>query len=129
VLADRGATLVTCPRSNRYVGAGEPPVAEFYASGVRVAVGTDSLASVEDLNLFGELAEIHRLAPRVAPRRILESATRTGAEALGLSGQVGVIQPAARASLIAVDVPRGVPDVEKYLVGGISPGQVRWLEE
>jgi cytosine/adenosine deaminase-related metal-dependent hydrolase len=41
-LAERGVTLVTCPRSNAYTGAGPPPVADFYASGVRVAVGTDS---------------------------------------------------------------------------------------
>ena len=44
--------LVTCPRSNRWVGAGYPPIERFYKSGVAVAVGTDSLASVEDLNLF-----------------------------------------------------------------------------
>ncbi len=128
-LAERGATLVTCPRSNRYVGAGDPPVEAFYASGVRVAVGTDSLASVEDLNLFQELAELHRIAPRVAPRSLIESATRSGAAALGLDGQLGVIAPAARARLIAVDVPRDVRDVEEYLVGGILPGQVHWLEE
>src|SRR4029453_9354945 len=54
-LAERGVTLVTCPRSNAHTGAGEPPVADFYASGVRVAIGTDSLASTPDLNVFSEL--------------------------------------------------------------------------
>src|SRR6185503_9448186 len=39
-LAAREATLVTCPRSNQRTGAGTPPIAAFYASGVRVAVGT-----------------------------------------------------------------------------------------
>ena len=38
-------------------------------SGVRVAIGTDSLASVDDLNLFDELAEVRRLAPRVPAAR------------------------------------------------------------
>src|SRR5215213_9758064 len=33
-LARAGATLVTCPRSNRYVGVGDPPVARFYQSTV-----------------------------------------------------------------------------------------------
>ena len=32
-LAAAGATLVTCPRSNRWVGAGSPPVDQFYALG------------------------------------------------------------------------------------------------
>ena len=56
ILAGRGATVVTCPRSNVHVGVGQPPVSRFYASGVPVAVGTDSLSSVDDLNLFSELA-------------------------------------------------------------------------
>src|SRR5262249_1275488 len=59
-LAARGATLVPCPRSNESPGAGTPPVAAFYASGVRIAVGTDSLASTPDLNLFAELAAMRR---------------------------------------------------------------------
>ena len=50
-LAALGATVVTCPRSNRYVGVGDPPVGAFYASGVRVAVGTDSLASAPDTSV------------------------------------------------------------------------------
>ncbi len=45
-LAEARATVVTCPRSNAWTGAGEPPIDRFYRSGVRVAVGTDSLASV-----------------------------------------------------------------------------------
>ena len=65
-LRQAGATIVACPRSNRWTGAGEPPVDRFYASGVRVAMGTDSLASVGSLNLFEEMTEVRRLAPGVA---------------------------------------------------------------
>ena len=75
--------LVTCPRSNQWVGVGVPPIARFYASGVNVAVGTDSLASVEDLNPFCELKTMRWLAPMVPARQLLESATLTGARALG----------------------------------------------
>jgi aminodeoxyfutalosine deaminase len=128
VLAREGVTLVTCPRSNRWVGAGDPPVARFYASGVRVAIGTDSLASATDLNMFAELAALHHLAPELPPSILLESATRTGAEALGLDN-LGVIRPGALARLIAVDLPAGVRDVETYLVEGIDAAQVSWLDE
>jgi cytosine/adenosine deaminase-related metal-dependent hydrolase len=127
-LARAGATVVTCPRSNRWTGAGTPPIARFYASGVRVAVGTDSLASVEDLNVFGELAEVRRLAPGVPAARLLESATLHGAAALGFAKELGTIEPGKRAELIAVRVPPGVEDVEEYLVGGIEPDAIRWLE-
>lgn len=121
------ATLVSCPRSNRYVGVGDPPVAEFYASGVHVAFGTDSLASVEDLNVFGEMAVARRLAPGVPASRLLESATLAGARALGFGGEFGTIERGKRASLIAVRVPAAVDDVEEYLLGGIQPDAITWL--
>lgn len=128
-LAERGCTLVTCPRSNAYVGAGAPPVARFYESGVPVAIGTDSLASNRDLNLFAELAELRRLAPSVPAAALLASATRTGARGLGLEQELGVIEPGRTAALIAVEVPEGVVDVEEYLVSSVQPGQVHWVRD
>ena len=114
-LAEAGATVVTCPRSNRWTGAGTPPVERFYGSGVRVAIGTDSLASVEDLNLFEELAAVRRLAPGVPAARLLESATVVGAAALGFASEFGTLEPGKRADAIAVSLPAGVEDVEEYL--------------
>lgn len=127
-LAARGATIVTCPRSNGHTGAGAPPISDFYESGVRVAVGTDSLASSPDLNVFAELATMHALAPDVPPERLLDSATREGARALGFDAEFGTLEPGRRARLLAVDVPQGTDDVEEYLVSGIQPDQIRWIE-
>jgi cytosine/adenosine deaminase-related metal-dependent hydrolase len=130
-LAARGATLVTCPRSNRWTGAGTPPIRRFYESGVRVAIGTDSLASVDDLNLFNEMAEVRRLAPDVAARRILRSATLDGAAALGFGSDLGSIAVGKRAALITVRLPPGPlgpEDVEEYLLRGIQPADTAWLE-
>jgi cytosine/adenosine deaminase-related metal-dependent hydrolase len=126
-LAAAGATVVTCPRSNRWTGAGLPPVERFYASGVRVAIGTDSLSSVEDLNLFSELKLIRDLAPAVPPREILASATTHGADALGFGDELGTIQPGKRAELLAVRLPSETVDVEEYLLSGIEPSDVTWL--
>ena len=127
-LASAGATVVTCPRSNQWTGAGVPPIDRFYASGVRVAIGTDSLASVGDLNLFAELAEVRRLTPAVPAARILESATLAGALALGFASELGSIEPGKRAQLLAVRLPADVPDVEEYLLSGIEPQDLRWLD-
>jgi cytosine/adenosine deaminase-related metal-dependent hydrolase len=126
-LAAHGTTLVTCPRSNVHTGAGMPPIAEFYRSGVRVAIGTDSLASTPDLNLFAELAELRRLAPAVPASALLDSATRQGARALGFDADYGTIEPGKRARLLVVAVPEIVDDVEEYLLSGIQPHQIRWL--
>jgi cytosine/adenosine deaminase-related metal-dependent hydrolase len=126
-LAARGATLVACPRSNRHTGAGVPPIGRFYAAGVRVAVGTDSLASSPDLNVFEELAAMRAVAPKVPASALLASATREGARALGFEADYGTLAPGKRARVIAVDVPDPLSDVEEYLLSGIRPEQIRWL--
>jgi aminodeoxyfutalosine deaminase len=128
-LAARGTTLVTCPRSNGHSGAGAPPIAEFYESGARVAIGTDSLASAPDLNMFAELATMRALAPAVPAAALLESATLQGARALGFDAQYGTIEPAKAARLVAVSLPSSVDDVEEYLVSGVQPDQIRWLAD
>lgn len=126
-LSARGTTLVTCPRSNAYTGAGTPPLADFYAAGVSVAVGTDSLASTPDLNVFSELAAMRSLAPAVRAEQLLDSATRRGARALGRADDFGTLEPGRRARMLAVSIPADTSDVEEYLVSGIEPHQVRWV--
>lgn len=128
-LAHLDVTLVTCPRSNLWTGVGAPPVERFYASGVRVAVGTDSLASNTDLSIFAELAALRRLAPGVPASRLIESATVHGAEALGFEAELGSLEPGKLAALVSVDVPASTPDVEEYLVSGIAPDRIRWVTE
>jgi cytosine/adenosine deaminase-related metal-dependent hydrolase len=127
-LAASGATLVTCPRSNGHTGAGAPPLVEFYASGVPVAIGTDSLASTADLNVFAELATMRALAPSVPASTLLDSATRQGARALGFASEFGTLEPGRCSRFLAVQIPPGIDDVEEYLVSGVSPEQIAWVE-
>jgi len=128
-LAAMGITIVSCPRSNRHVGVGSPPVEAFYAMDVPVAFGTDSLASAPDLNVFSEMAEARRLAPRVSARKLLESATLVGARALGFGDRYGSLERGKRAALIAVRVPVGVANVEEYLVSGVPRDAVRRVDD
>jgi cytosine/adenosine deaminase-related metal-dependent hydrolase len=128
-LVARGSTLVTCPRSNGHTGAGAPPIEDFYNYGVNVAVGTDSLASAPDLNVFAELATLRALAPTVSAGALLDSATRQGARALGFDAEYGTIEPGKSARLLAIAIPARTDDVEEYLVSGIEPDQIRWVDE
>jgi cytosine/adenosine deaminase-related metal-dependent hydrolase len=120
-----GAVLVTCPRSNEWVGGGPPRLSHFYASGVPVAIGTDSLASTASLNLFDEMAEMRRIAPEISAAAILDSATRQGAAALGFSLDYGTLATGKRAAIVAVDVPASARDVEEYLVSGVPAAAIR----
>lgn len=135
-LHDRGAVVVSCPRSNTWVGSGAPPLAALYRAGVHVAFGTDSLASTPSLNMFDELAEARRIAPDVPASLLVESATRRGADALGHGREYGTIEPGKRAALIAVSLRGSEPggrfdgtNVEEYLVGGNvrAPQDVRLI--
>lgn len=126
-LRNLGTTLVACPRSNEHVGVGSPPLDLFYASGVEVALGTDSLASVDDLNMFAELGKARRVAPGIPARRLLESATVVGARALGFGAKFGTIEPGKRAALLGVTAPGASDDMEEYLCSGVAPDAIRWL--
>ncbi len=79
--------------------------------------------------MFSELAALRALAPAVPAASLLASATLQGARALGFDAEFGTIEPGRRASLIAVDLPSAVVDVEEYLVGGIAPRAVHWVED
>lgn len=127
-LRERGAVVVSCPRSNTWVGSGAPPLAALYRAGVPVAFGTDSLASAPTLNMFDELAEARRIAPDVPASLLVDSATRRGAQALGLGAEYGTIEVGKRAALIAVRSP-GSTNVEEYLVSGNvrAPQDVRLI--
>jgi cytosine/adenosine deaminase-related metal-dependent hydrolase len=127
LLRDAGATVVACPRSNERLGVGQPPLAELRRDGVRLALGTDSLASAPDLDMFGEMAALHRLHPELEPDAILRMATLEGARALGVDDRLGSIEPGKLARLVAVALPRA--DADPLAAVCDSPQRVDPLEQ
>jgi imidazolonepropionase-like amidohydrolase len=71
---------------------------------VRVAIGTDSLATSPDLSLLAELRHIAREHPAVPPEEVLNLGTLAGAKALGLADRLGSIAPGKEASLVVADL-------------------------
>jgi cytosine/adenosine deaminase-related metal-dependent hydrolase len=98
-LARAGVHVALCPRSNRALGVGMAPVPELLSAGVRLCLGTDSLASAPNLDLWEDALALHREFPAIEPAAIVHMATRGGAEALGLPG-FGEIAPGARPGLV-----------------------------
>ena len=75
----------------------------------------------------GAVAAVRRIRhPITLARRVLESATRTGARALGFD-RFGTIEKGQNAALIAVQLPGRLTDVEEYLISGIGPELIRWI--
>lgn len=109
LLAEAGAAVAHCPQSNLKLGSGVAPVADLLAAGVGVGVGTDGVASNDDLDLWEELKLAPLLARGIAcdPQAMdattaLDLATRSAARAIGLE-DVGHLAPGAWADIIRVD--------------------------
>ncbi len=117
LLARRGVFVAVCPRSNRTLGVGIPPVPEMLAAGIEVCLGTDSLASVESLDLLQDAAALRREFPSLDPVAIVRMATTAGARALGLD-DLGSIVPGQRAALAFASAAAEIEDPLAFLVSG-----------
>jgi cytosine/adenosine deaminase-related metal-dependent hydrolase len=95
-------TAVTCPRSNQRLGSGKAPIPKLMSAGVPVALGTGSLASVPDLDLFADMAALLEQHPKLTPAAVLRMATLNGARALGLADRLGSVENGRLAELIVV---------------------------
>jgi aminodeoxyfutalosine deaminase len=88
--ARRGAAVVLCPRSNLHIGGRLPRWRAMRAAGCRIALGTDSLASCDSLDVLADVAVLAR--DGAEPAWLLDAATRGGASALGLAEPCGWIE-------------------------------------
>ncbi len=84
-----------CPRSNHYISRLQPPVELLRSFGLNICIGTDSLASNHSLSLLDEL----KLFSDVPLAERLGWATRVGAAALGMAGELGEAAPGRRCGL------------------------------
>ena len=82
---------------------------------------------LEDGELAHQIGTVLRLRPG-EKITLLDSATRQGSRALGFDADYGTIEPGKRSRLLAVALPAATDDVEEYLVGGITPDQVWWVD-
>ncbi|MFQ5855483.1 MAG: amidohydrolase [Anaerolineae bacterium] len=110
-LRRHGAGIVHNPTSNLKLSSGFAPVARMLEMGLNVGIGTDGVASNNDLDMFEELRLAALLAkgvtldPTALPaRQVLEMATIMGARALHLDQWIGSLEPGKRADVIVVDL-------------------------
>ncbi len=86
-VAESGCGVCFCPGSNLYISGQLPDVCAALRSGVRIGIGTDSLASNLDLNILRELGIIFEHFECVRPQRLFGWATSEGASIIG--GELG----------------------------------------
>jgi len=123
LLAAHNMYLALCPRSNDRLNVGKAPVADLLAAGVKLCLGTDSMASNDNLSIWDELAFAHRwFDGAIDAPTLLRMATQGGAEALGLANTLGSLTVGKVAGFQVLQPESSVAekDLFDYLV---SPGR------
>jgi cytosine/adenosine deaminase-related metal-dependent hydrolase len=104
IIHESGAHVCLCPRSNAALHQRLPDLDKMIRTGIRLCLGTDSLASVSSLSMFDEMAFVSKNFPMAAPELIFKMATLDGAAALGLDNRMGTLVPGKQAKLAYLDI-------------------------
>ncbi len=126
ILVTTGTRVCFCPRSNWALHRKLPPIEAFLKAGSRPALGTDSLASVETLDMFDEMAFTAAHYPGLSPETILAMATVNAAEAVGCPG-LGRLQPGRTGGMIHVALEANRPEAAAAALVAGRPEKVTWL--
>ena len=123
IMARRRCAVAHCPASNAKFGHGIAPLLSFVAAGIRVGIGSDSVASNNRMDILDEArlaVLIHRAATQrhdaFGAHQALELATIGGARALGIESRVGSLEAGKDADLAAfkTDIARTTPLGDPY---------------
>ncbi|MGI9622498.1 MAG: amidohydrolase [Acidimicrobiales bacterium] len=111
LLVQTGTAVTHCPCSNMKLSSGAARVGVYRDQGLTVALGTDgekennNLDMLEEMKFASLLHKVSTLDPTVGdPWDILQMATKSGAEALGLDDVTGTLEEGKDADLVMVDL-------------------------
>jgi len=111
-IKELGATIIHCPNSNRLLN--NTILNMSYLEDIPLAMGTDGLSSNNTLNMFQEIKNaffMHtNLNPNDLAQKLLITATRGGANALGL--QKGILAKEYDADIITFNLPDVCENIE-----------------
>jgi 5-methylthioadenosine/S-adenosylhomocysteine deaminase len=117
LLRATGAAVAHCPQSNAAHGHGRSPYVQFRKAGVPIGLGTDSVLSIGELDLWAE-AEAAGLEGEAALRAL----TMEGARALGWEREIGSLEvgKAADLAVFSFAAPRRPPPPSAALLTVVS---------
>ncbi len=121
LLAERGCAVALCPCSNRRHGHGSSPIAGTLRAAIPCGLGTDSSASVGALDLFAEARAAREAG--IPANDVIRLLTLGGAEALGMGGEIGSLEPGKWADLCLLE-RRGDATAESILSARV---QATWV--
>ncbi len=113
ILASKRVGVSHNPQCNMKLASGAARLPELLEAGVNVGVGTDGVASNNDLDMIDEIrsmAFLHKFNSNdptvVSAREAVEMATMGGARVLGLDRQIGSLEKGKKADLILLNMDK-----------------------
>lgn len=122
-----GTKVAHNPECNMKIADGVAPIKKMIDAGVVVSLGTDGLATNDNMDMFGAmrtagfLQKVNTMNPAVLPAtQTLRMATLGGAEALAMEREIGSLEAGKKADVILVDLTgshmRPINKIENSLV-------------
>jgi len=123
LLRKRKFSIVHCPRSHAYFGHTDFQFERLRELDFNVCLGTDSLASNDDLSLFAEMRKFQERF-HFEPQKVLEMVTINPARALKQRDQLGKIRQRFMANIIALPFTKS-PHIFETILNFV--GKVPWI--
>jgi cytosine/adenosine deaminase-related metal-dependent hydrolase len=117
-------SIAHCPRSHAYFGHSDFQFQRLQQLGFNICLGTDSLASNDDLSLFAEMRAFHQRFPAFKLEKILAMVTVNSARALGRDHELGKISANFLADMIAIPFKDSIA-VDQTILNFV--GKVPWI--
>jgi aminodeoxyfutalosine deaminase len=89
-----------CPNSNLYIEGSVPPLDLLQSEGCEIVIGTDSLASNNNLSIVEELKSLQSSFPDTTIEELVLWATFNGARALGEEESYGKLEPGKKPGIV-----------------------------
>lgn len=136
ILKQTGVGVIHNPTCNARIASGTAPIIELLEKDINVGLGTDGVASSNDLDMWEEmrvaslLQRARSMDSTVLPaRELLALATAGGAAAIGLGQEIGCLGEGMNADLIQVGIDNAhhlpLYDVESHLAYCTKSSDVR----
>ncbi len=128
-LAAKQVKVCLCPASNRFLGVGKAPVLMYLQHGILPGLGTDSLASNNQLSIWNEMKVLQEENSGLSPELIFKMASLGGAQTLSSEKVYGSLTAGKRASMLAI-THESIKEADIYesLVSFGDQVELQWLE-
>lgn len=132
LIKQAGARVCLCPGSNQFLGNGQAPVEQMVALGLLPALGSDSAASNQSLDIWREMQILAKDYANLAPADVLAMATMGGAAALLHETDFGCLAVGQKAKFIHVSSAallscKDSSQLVDVLVLSGKPAEIEWV--